>query len=276
MKKLTLLIFVLVLTSCNNEKTKNSKQNENIALMDTITTASGLKYLYLKKGKGRKIEMGSMIKSYTNLYVLGSDKVIWTTDSEKDSLFTFILEEHSMIKGFIELNNYLVEGDEVVAILPDSIAYGDRDSKDIPAGSTLIYKPYGIKSVSEPKINIADTLFQIASSSNGEKTISFYKTIRNNEQINKYHTNIDLIYYPLFKKLIRDSLYAQTIYLADYFESKTEDPYTLGNLKYYRISSLVGQGKIQEAITKVEQHIKEGENSEYWKKKLDELQKNIK
>ncbi|OIQ30851.1 MAG: hypothetical protein BM564_01170 [Bacteroidetes bacterium MedPE-SWsnd-G2] len=273
MKKLTLLIFVLALISCNNEKTKNSEQKENIVLVDTITTSSGLKYFYLKKGSGPKIEMGSLIKSYTNLYVKGSDKVVWTTDSEKDSLFKFIHEEGSMIKGFTELNNYLVEGDEVVAILPDSLAYGDRDSEDIPAGSTLVYKPYGIKSVSEPKINIADTLFQIASTGNGKETISFYESIRNSKQKNKYHTNIDLIYYQLFRNLKKDSLYEQTIYLADYFEDKTEDPYTLEDLKSFRISSLVGQGKIQEAIIKVEQHIKEEDDSEFWKKKLDDLQK---
>ena len=140
----------------------------------------------------------------------------------------------------------------------------------------MVYNPYGIKSVSEPKINIADTLLQIASTSNGEKTISFYESIRNDQQNNKYHTNIDLIGYQLFRELKSDSLYAQTIALVDYFENKTEDPYTLEALKSYRISSLVGQGKIQEAITKVEQHIKEEEDSEYWKKKLQDLKEKIK
>jgi len=276
-KKLTfLLIMVLGMFSCSNGKTKNSDQKKDVALMDTITTSSGLKYFYLKKGNGRKIEIGSMVKSYTNLYVEGADTALWTTDSEKDSLFTFIYENHSMIKGFIELNNYLVEGDEVVAILPDSIAYGKKGTGSIPAGATLVYNPYGIKSVSKPKINIADTLFQIASSHNGKDAISFYENIRKSKLNNKYHTDIDIIYWPLFSKLVKDSLYVQTEILADYFEGLTEDSNTIEDLKSFKISSLVGQGKIQEAISKIERYIKEENDSEFWKKKLNKLQEKIK
>ncbi len=63
----------------------------------------------------------------------------------------FIHGKTRLIKGFSELNNYLSEGDEVVAILPDSLAYGKAGRNGMPGGATLIYKPYIVRSVSEPE-----------------------------------------------------------------------------------------------------------------------------
>lgn len=265
-KRLTLFIIISVLISCQGEKTNISQRNDDIKIKDTITTSSGLQYFYLKKGNGTRIEMGSEIKCYTDLYKQDPDTLAWTTSTDKDSVFKFILEEDGMIEGFIELNRYLVEGDEVVAILPDSLAYGKK---------VLVFNPYIVKSVSNPKINIADTLFQIVSTNTVTEAIAFYETVRDNKLNDNYHTNVDLIYSRLFRKLKKDSLYAQTISLTDYFEDKTEDPYTLEDLRISKVSSLVGQGKIQEAIIEVEQHKKE-DDSGYWENKLIELKEKIK
>ena len=118
MKKTIALIITLgVLTACNYEK----KGERNITLGDTITTASGLKYAFLKEGAGRKIEIGSKVKIYTNLYLNDADTTIWTTATAKDSTFNFIHGKSSLIKGFTEVHNYLVEGDEIIAILPEAI-----------------------------------------------------------------------------------------------------------------------------------------------------------
>ena len=119
--RFTLLSIFILLASC---KEKPTTADDATALGDTITTASGLKYLYLKKGNGQKIEMGSMVVSYTDLYIKELDSLLWTTSTMHDSVFKFIQEKETMIKGFTELNSYLVEGDEVLAVLPDSIAYG--------------------------------------------------------------------------------------------------------------------------------------------------------
>ena len=132
--RFTLLSIFILLASC---KEKPTTADDATALGDTITTSSGLKYLYLKKGNGQKIEMGSMVVSYTDLYIKELDSLLWTTSTMHDSVFKFIQEKETMIKGFTELNSYLVEGDEVVAVLPDSIAYGKEDHNGLPGGSTL-------------------------------------------------------------------------------------------------------------------------------------------
>ena len=80
-----ILLIAFTIFSCNNnEKLNNSR---NIILNDTITTLSGLKYIFLKEGKGRKIEIGSKVKAYTDLYINDADTIFWTTSTEKDSIF---------------------------------------------------------------------------------------------------------------------------------------------------------------------------------------------
>jgi FKBP-type peptidyl-prolyl cis-trans isomerase len=44
-----------------------------------------------------------------------------------DSLFTFVAGYSRVIKDFVEVSLLLREGDEIVAILPDSIAYGAKE-----------------------------------------------------------------------------------------------------------------------------------------------------
>ncbi|MDB4304109.1 FKBP-type peptidyl-prolyl cis-trans isomerase [Desulfosarcina sp.] len=146
---ISLSIIIIIALSCVNQP--NNKDQENFSLNDTITTTSGLKYIFLKKGKGPKIELGSEVKAYTDLYINDADTIFWTTATEKDSVFQFTHGKTRLIKGFSELNNYLSEGDEVIAILPDSLAYGKAGRNGMPGGATLIYKPYIVKSVSEPK-----------------------------------------------------------------------------------------------------------------------------
>lgn len=52
--------------------------------------------------------------------------MIWSTDEEPDSVFSFVQSGTGLIKGALELYPLLQEGDEVVAIMPDSIAYGSK------------------------------------------------------------------------------------------------------------------------------------------------------
>ena len=181
------IIILLLITStglsCSNNKKDN--HNRNIILKDTITTSSGLKYIFLKEGNGRKIEIGSKVKAYYDLYINDSDTIAETTSTEKDSIFEFIHGISSLIKGFSELNNYLVEGDEVIAIIPDSLAYGKESNE------TLIYNPYIIKYVPEPKEMLNDTIYTITTTQDSEKAIKLYEKILASDLKNNYHTDID-------------------------------------------------------------------------------------
>ncbi len=272
--KNTSIILIIMITAFSCANRKNNDNTRNITLNDTVTTSSGLKYIFLKEGTGRKIEVGSKVKAYTDLYINDADTIFWTTSSEKDSIFQFIHGKTSLIKGFSELNNYLVEGDEVIAILPDSLAYGKKGRGDMPGGATLIYNPYIVRFVSEPKEVLSDTLYAITTSQNPEAATNFYEIVLNSEVQQDYHAELEDMM-DLLAKLNKDSLYAESEYMADYFLEKTEDDYTREGFYYYKIVALEGQGKIREAINILEPIVRQEGSQEWWKAILTELQQKL-
>jgi hypothetical protein len=260
------LLIVFTGLSCSNNK--NDFHNRNITLNDTITTSSGLKYVFLKEGEGRKIEIGSKVKAYYDLYINDVDTIYESTASQKDSIFEFIHGISPVIEGFSELNNYLVEGDEVIAIIPDSLAYGEESNE------TLIYNPYIIKYVPEPKKMLSDTLYTITSAENAKSAIYFYEKVLNSDLKNTYHTDIFQMI-SLMEKFSKDSLHVESEYLADYFILKTEDPSLNEYFKYFKLMALEGQGKFKEGIVFIEPLTKQGNYKELWQKHLKRLNEKL-
>ena len=269
--RFTLLSIFILLASC---KEKPTTADDATALGDTITTSSGLKYLYLKKGNGQKIEMGSMVVSYTDLYIKELDSLLWTTSTMHDSVFKFIQEKETMIKGFTELNSYLVEGDEVVAVLPDSIAYGKEDHNGLPGGSTLVYDPYVVKKVTPKKEDIVDTLVQIIKTQKVDDALRFYEEERDKAAQGSFHTDVDLIYMGLLTELVQDSLATEILQVADYMEAQTSDSNTLFALQTVQVYALQMQGKLEEALAEAQTYAAntDAENEAYWQNRLAELE----
>lgn len=269
--RFTLLSIFILLASC---KEKPTTADDATALGDTITTSSGLKYLYLKKGNGQKIEMGSMVVSYTDLYIKELDSLLWTTSTMHDSVFKFIQEKETMIKGFTELNSYLVEGDEVVAVLPDSIAYGKEDHNGLPGGSTLVYDPYVVKKVTPKKEDITDTLVQIIKTQKVDNALRFYEEERDKAAQGSFHTDVDLIYMGLLTELVQDSLATEILQVADYMEAQTSDSNTLFALQTVQVYALQMQGKLEEALAEAQTYAAntDAENEAYWQNRLAELE----
>jgi hypothetical protein len=263
---LILLLIVFTALSCSNNK--NDGLNRNIILNDTITTTSGLKYIFLKEGKGRKIEIGSKVKAYYDLYINDADTIVESTSIKKDSIFEFIHGASPVIKGFSELNNYLVEGDEVIAIIPDSLAYGEESNE------TLIYNPYIVKYVPEPKEMLNDTLYTITSTENAKNAIKLYEKVLNGDLKNRYHTDLNQMI-DLMKKLSKDSLHSESEYLADYFSKKTEDGFLSEYFISFKLAALEGQGEYEEAIALIEPLIERGNYKELWQKHLKRLKEKL-
>jgi len=273
MKNITILLLIIFTTlSCSNNK--NESHNRNIKLNDTITTSSGLKYIFLKEGTGRKIELGSKVKAYYDLYINDIDTINESTSANKDSVFEFIHGSNSVIEGFSELNNYLVEGDEVIAIIPDSLAYGEEGSGGAPAYATLIYKPYIIKYVPEPKVLMSDTLYSIVSTNNTKEAINFYEKVMNSDLKENYHTD-DYLMFILLDKMNQDSLYSEMEYLADYFSKTTDDPSLNEYFIYFKLLALEGQGRLKEAITLIEPLIETGYYKDLWQENLKRLEEKL-
>jgi len=267
------ILFILsaLFYSCNQREKKESR---NIVLGDTITTASGLKYIFLKEGKGKPIRKHSKVEEYMDLYLNDSDSIFWSTSTEKDSIIGFIHESTSMIKGFEELNNYLVEGDEIIAILPDSIAYGKEGGNGMAPNTTLIYSPLIVKKVSEPKKLINDTLQTITQNKGSQAAINFFQNIIDSELKNEFHTDMELIF-TLLDSLTDQKLYKETEKLSKFFKGITREDSELETFAFYEMLALEEQGNIDQAMLIVKEQLKKYSHWDWWNDKATELDKKL-
>ncbi|MBL7865159.1 MAG: FKBP-type peptidyl-prolyl cis-trans isomerase [Cyclobacteriaceae bacterium] len=184
MKKLHLLLpfIMLFAAACSTEK----KDDRGIVIGDTITTASGLKYVFMKIGEGRPVATGSRVYTYLALSVNG--KEIWNTNDMKDSAFVFVANKDRMITGFTEVTMKLREGDEIAAVLPGAIAYGERGAgSDIPPNATLVYTKYKMMKVDEARASLSDTLFQAYKSGGHEAMIAARDRVMSSPDTAKYY-----------------------------------------------------------------------------------------
>ena len=116
------------------------------AQADTTTTITGLKYVRLRAGNGKKPQIGDKLKVlYTGK--LTSGKVF---DSSMDGTipFKFKLGKGEVIPGWDEGFRLMSEGEKGVLIVPPHMAYGEEgsgylktaDTYVVPPNSTLIFE----------------------------------------------------------------------------------------------------------------------------------------
>ncbi|NOU60751.1 FKBP-type peptidyl-prolyl cis-trans isomerase [Marinifilum caeruleilacunae] len=222
------ILALLFLSACNQPKSGN----KHVALGDTIQTESGLKYFYIKKGEGRKIETGSRVGTYLSLQV--DNKVVWNTDELPDSLFTYVANYSRLIKGFTEMTMLLREGDEVVAILPDSLAYGARGAGDVvPPHATLVYDQFKVIQVDAPKKFLSDLLYDDMKEKSIEDAIATYNKITEGEEALNYHADSEQLN-RVWEQLNKDSLHVKAADYALKFGEIAKDD----RLKYRNVLSL--------------------------------------
>ena len=111
-----LLILAVFLTSCKN--TNTTKEKATTIPIDTIQTKSGLRYFYIKHGDGPKVESGDEVGTYLSLMV--NDSVVWNSNTQPDSLYTFTANKSRVIKGFNEMVNRIGRG----PVISFSCGYG--------------------------------------------------------------------------------------------------------------------------------------------------------
>jgi hypothetical protein len=262
-----LVVFILsvFLFSCKTE-TKTSDKNQQAK--DTLQTASGLTYYYTVKGNGRKIEPGSKVSAILSLQV--NDSVIWTSYSSKDSLFTYIADRGGVIKGYNEMAMLLREGDDVVAIMPSTIAYGEKGSgKEIPPNATLVYNQFKISTVSEPRLVLSDTLFHTIQKEGVQKMISKYQQLTTKNDSVLYHGGMDQLN-GLWRKFNREKMYQEAFDAFSFFSADSEDT----TLHFYVIRSLENLGKTTQAMKKIDLVLKgklSSDQKEYFLKYKQDL-----
>ncbi len=141
------ILFIPVLSFCQTNSTGK----------DTITTASGLKYIVIEKGTGIKAESGKQVSVHYVGYLLDSTE--FDNSYKRGKPIKFVLGQGQVIKGWDEGIALMSVGDKYRLIIPPDLGYGATGAGEgvIPPNATLIFDTQ-LMGVGEPKPSIADTL----------------------------------------------------------------------------------------------------------------------
>lgn len=147
--KIALIIFVLACVvyyfynNANSQKTAamNIEQGsaflaENGKKAGVVTTASGLQYLVLQQGTGDKQPTAN---STVKVHYHGTltNGTIFDSSVERGKTISFPLNR--VIPGWTEGLQLMKTGDKFRFFIPSNLAYGNRSTGKIPAGSVLIF-----------------------------------------------------------------------------------------------------------------------------------------
>ena len=137
MKRLSLILIVASLFTAGCKVSQKTGKTAAAPVVDTITTASGLKYRVWRKGDGVKPEAGDKVMvHYAGRLLDGSP---FDNSYDRGNPFGFPLGEGKVINGWDEGIALLNVGDSATLIIPSELGYGAADRPTIPANSTLIF-----------------------------------------------------------------------------------------------------------------------------------------
>lgn len=107
---------------------------------DTVTTASGLKYLVQSAGSGENANKGDSVTVHTTGWFTDGKKFYSTYDDGNPLVFPLDATPPRVIAGWEEGLLLMKKGGKVQMIVPANLAYGERGRPPaIPPGSTLIF-----------------------------------------------------------------------------------------------------------------------------------------
>jgi peptidylprolyl isomerase len=103
---------------------------------DTITTASGLKYIEATVGAGAAAHAGQLVAVHYSLWLTDNTLI----DTSRDgSPFSFTLGKNEVIKGWDEGITGMRVGGRRRLIVPPSLGYGSTGYGSVPPNATLIF-----------------------------------------------------------------------------------------------------------------------------------------
>lgn len=140
---IALVIFYFARSSVNKKEAVENIAigkdflTKNKANQDVVETASGLQYQVLQKGQGNAHpSASSSVKvHYHGLLLDGS---VFDSSVERGEPISFPLNQ--VIKGWTEGVQLMVVGDKFKFFIPSELAYGNRSTGKITAGSLLIFE----------------------------------------------------------------------------------------------------------------------------------------
>ncbi len=164
--------LLLLTVAALSAGTAGAQQGTTDAHKDTITTASGLKYVMTHQGKGKKPKSGDLaVVHYTGTLLDGT-----VFDSSRDrEPFAFRLGKKQVIQGWDEGIALLRAGDRATFIIPAKLAYGERNIASIPPNSTLVFD---VELIDIKKKSVGDEITAALDAGNGKTAWNRYQQLK--------------------------------------------------------------------------------------------------
>jgi peptidylprolyl isomerase len=118
------------------------------AIGETVTTPSGLSYVFTKLGQGPRPQTGDVMVIH-GIGRFTDGKEFWNTRTD-DEPYEYTPGVDRVIRGFEEGMREVREGDRIVITMKPELAYGEKGNRDIPPNATLVfdYEILAVKSLS--------------------------------------------------------------------------------------------------------------------------------
>lgn len=231
---------------------------------DTITTSSGLKYIVVKKGKGKKSEAGKVAEVHYTGWLLDGKK--FDSSRDRNEPFEFTLGAKQVIAGWDEGVALMKIGDQYRFILPPELAYGERGAGEIiPPNATLIFD-VELLGVHKAKKSIVDTLMTIVVNKNVDKAIDTYWSLYDDHQ-NDYNfkeSQLNILGY----QLLQVGLHKEAV---EIFKLNIEQYPESANCYDSMGEGCMTAGDIKNAIKNYEMSLKLNPANDNAKKMLEQL-----
>jgi len=165
---------------------------------DTLTTASGLKYIVNQKGDGALAVVGKEVTVHYTGKLLNGE--VFDSSIESGKPIKFILGIGKVIKGWDEGIALMNVGDKYKLIIPHQLAYGENGRGPIPPKATLIFD-IELLSVSEPKLALGDTLLITLFENGIDNAVKKYYYLKENfpNEYNFDESELNILGYELLK-----------------------------------------------------------------------------
>jgi peptidylprolyl isomerase len=231
---------------------------------DTIATSSGLKYIILKKGTGKKSKTGKAVEVHYTGWLTDGKK--FDSSLDRNETFEFTLGESQVIKGWDEGVALMRVGDKFRFIIPPELAYGEKGAGEIiPPNSTLIFD-VEVLGIHKPRLSIIDTLMIVYVEKGVNAAVGLYYKLKEEDgkKYNFKEGQLNTFGYLLLQNgNIKDAIEIFKLNAEQFPES-------------YNVYDSLGEGYMMDgnnklAIENYEKSLEINPNNENGKKMLDKL-----
>ncbi|MFI5164206.1 MAG: FKBP-type peptidyl-prolyl cis-trans isomerase [Bacteroidia bacterium] len=122
----------------NDQKKKQAPPS--VQLNKEYTTASGLKYKIIRKGKGKSPKKGNQVSVHYVGTLTDSAKTKFDSSYDRGEPYSFLIGIGQVIKGWDEGIALLHVGDMAILTIPSKLAYGRQGSGRVLPNATLVFQ----------------------------------------------------------------------------------------------------------------------------------------